>query len=499
MNLRVILFTLFLFLTGQSYSQEQQATIVFTGEMPLINNQSSGDYPELGGLLEKIRNKPTPTFFFFGGGSLGPSPMSAFDRGSHIIDILNTLEPDAMSVTKREFSYFEEELSLRSYEAAFPIIASNIYEPRTGTILDGLNDHLIIEKAGVKLGVISMLDKTVVKEYLLTRVDIAEPKQSIITKARQLKESGADFIVLMYSVNFPFIDELLEQGVLDLSLVTDPHYSLSTSDQIPEHPNSIYMTESGIVAEVELTWDKDKKDKLTINWQKHYLREQQSDPTVQMQVSGYSKRLDRLLDEQVGVLATPMDTRREVVRAEESAFANFVADSLKEFFDTDIAFINGGVIRGEQQYEANTILTRRHIATELPFRSRIVVIEATGKMLKDAMENALSMIEENKGRFLHLSGASVVFDSKAKPGQRLREFKVAGADVKDSKLYKIATSDYLASGGDDFIMLKNAKAIELNTRISPLLSEVVINQIRQKRQISPILEGRLVDVAKEKL
>lgn len=502
MNYRVItnlLFGVILLLSYQLFAQEKQATIVFAGEMPLINNKTTGDYPELASLLQKARQKQADTFFLFGGGSLGPSPMSAFDRGSHIIDILNTLEPDAMSVSKREFSYYEEELSLRSYEAAFPLLASNTFIPKSGKNLDGLTEHLLIEKGGLKLGIISILDQTVVTEYLLTRVDISPPHQAIMDTTRVLRDLGADFVVLLYSVNLPFIDELLQQQVIDLALLTDPHSSLSQGDTIPSHPNSVYLTEAGVAAEITIKWQQQDKTKFDVSWQPHALKQQFAEPKVQMQVLDYIKRLDRLLDEQVGVLTTAMDTRRKVVRGEESAFANFVADSLKNFFDTDLAFINGGVIRGERRYEANTSLTRRDIATELPFRSRIVIIEVTGKVLKQALENGLSMLEQNKGRFLHLSGASVLFDSKAQPGQRLRHIKIDGKPVQDDKVYTVATSDYLSSGGDDFTMLQQGKVIELNTRVAPLLSEVVINQIRQQREIAPVVEGRLVDVAKEEL
>ena len=488
--------TLFAF-SKPSLAQQNQVTLVFAGEMPLINNTQTGDYPELANLLKKVRNKDSNTSFLFSGGSLGPSPMSAFDRGSHIIDILNTLEPDAMAVSKREFSYFEEELSLRSYEAAFPLLTSNVTVPKTGNILDGLTAQMLIEKGGLKIGLISVLDQTVVEEYLLTRVDVSEPESAIINHAQSLRDLGADFIVLMYSENLPFIDQFLQQQTIDLALLTDPHFALSLKDMVPSHPNSVYLTEAGEAAEVTIAWQGQEDKTFDISWQTHRLKEQGAEPKVQMQIAEYRARLDRLLDEQVGVLATPMDTRREVVRAEESAFANFVADSLKDFFDTDIAIINGGVIRGERRYEANTTLTRRDIATELPFRSRIVIVELSGKALKQAIENGLSMIEEYKGRFLHLSGVSIVFDSKAEPGQRIKQVLVNGGALEDGKLYKVATSDYLASGGDEFTMLKQAKVIELNTRVAPLLSEIVINQIRQQRQITPKVEGRLVDMSKE--
>ena len=94
-------------------------SLVFAANMPEITSSNGMTYAKLASLLALARQEDEYTVFVFGGGSLGPSPLSSLDRGSHIIDILNTLEPDMMAISKREFSYYEDELTLRSYEAAF--------------------------------------------------------------------------------------------------------------------------------------------------------------------------------------------------------------------------------------------------------------------------------------------------------------------------------------------------------------------------------------------
>ena len=83
---------------------ERQARLIFTAELPRILETEQGDYAELATIVKTQRQQPIPTFFLFGGDSLGPSTLASFDRGSHIIDILNLLEPDAMGVAKRELS-----------------------------------------------------------------------------------------------------------------------------------------------------------------------------------------------------------------------------------------------------------------------------------------------------------------------------------------------------------------------------------------------------------
>ena len=212
--------------SATAWSNQPVAKLIFASDMPVIGDRNNGNYPQLGTLLADNRNKPLPTFFLFGGGSIGPSPMSMFDRGSHIIDILNSLEPDVMGVNKREFSYFEDELSLRAYEAAFPIIASNLYDPLTEENLDGLSHSAVIEKAGLKIGVISLLDESVITEYLLERVQIKDPQASLLDAAERLRSQQTDLIVLMYSTYFPFVLDYLEKASSTLRCYPTPTWNL---------------------------------------------------------------------------------------------------------------------------------------------------------------------------------------------------------------------------------------------------------------------------------
>ena len=473
------------------FADHKQAVLVFAADMPVIGEKNVGDYPQLGTLLSKLRQDNNHTFFAFGGGSLGPSPMSGFDRGSHIIDILNTLEPDVMNATKREFSYFEDELSLRSYEAAFPIISSNIKDKILNSNLNGIVDGVIVEKGGFKLGFLSVLDEVIIKEYLLQRIEITDPEQAIINTAQRLRNDGAEYIVLMYSSAFPFVKALLDENVINLSLLTDTHLELSNNKQTLNHPHSVYFTEGGQAAIVNLKIDKNAPANLQVEWQTVQLSEFKKAPVVELQIQQYMVRLNRLLNERIGLLKSEIKTTRPIVRGQESAFGNFVADTMKDFFKAEIGIINGGVIRGEKHYQPNTQLSRRDIALELPFRSRVVVMDIAGKHIRAALENGLSGVESLKGRFPQLSGITLTYNPGSSSGNRIISVKVNGESLEDDRVYRLATSDYLAKGGDGYLALTNGRLLKMGPQVSPLLSDIVINAIRNNKEISPIKEGRL--------
>jgi 2',3'-cyclic-nucleotide 2'-phosphodiesterase (5'-nucleotidase family) len=477
----------------------KQATIIFAADLPLIDDEEIGDYAQLATVLEEHRRLPKNTFFLFGGRSIGPSPMAVFDRGSHIIDILNSLEPDAYSIANREFSYFEDELSLRSFEAAFPMVSSNLIDVRTGNNLDGLVKSALIHKGNFKLGVMSILSESVVEEYRLSRISVENSFEAIRRVANDLRERDADVVVLFYPYASELIEQLYHENVIDVSLSADLNISLLGEASAFEHKNDIFLDEAGEVAVVELTFNPDSQEKeaVSVEWNSIFLKGITADDKVAKQVAGYSDRLDRLLSQELGVLTTPLDTRRLSVRTRENAFGNFIVDAVRRYAGANISLVNGGVIRGGKLYSPYTVLTRRDIALELPFRGRLVVIEVSGQQIWQAIENGLSAIEEVKGRFPHVSGMTVTYDSQGDPGHRVSDIQVDGQAIELDKLYSLATTDYQAQGGDGYSSLVAARKYNDKRNVVPLVSDIVINEILVSGSIAPKVEKRLIDISAE--
>ena len=165
---------------------QRTVNIVFASEMPEIHG-NKGRYAKLATMLKQQRQADRNTFFFFGGGSLGPSILASFDKGSHIIDLLNSLEPDAMGVSKREFSFYPENLSLRAYDATFPIVATNVIDAKTGGNLDGIVNSTLTEQNGITIGFMSIIDSGVLEDYTFNQISLIDPQQAIKKAAVELQ------------------------------------------------------------------------------------------------------------------------------------------------------------------------------------------------------------------------------------------------------------------------------------------------------------------------
>jgi 5'-nucleotidase/UDP-sugar diphosphatase len=491
-NLRLLLALYLLFMSmltnaaPVTQTSEKHLTLVFAGNMPDIGNHNYGTYTGLAGLLEKMRAEDTPTIFISAGGSLGPSPLSSLDKGSHIIDILNTLEPDLMTLTKREFSYFEDELTLRSYEAAFPIISSNLFDPLTNSNLEGILTNLVVEKGDIKIGFISILDEEVITEYILKRVSIFEPRQLIQQQVDALKQQGAELVVLVYSKERDYYQTLINENQVD--------FALRIVSEIEEYqPNNVYSISSQEpFMLLRMSWQTNSKAKnLTIETPKIYYSYLPSKPTTSLLVDEYNHRLERLLNQKVGVFGSEVQTSRSLIRTMEMPFGNFVADALKHYAKTDIGLINGGAIRGDKIYTKGAFITRRDIATELPFRSHVTVLSMTGKQIRQALENSVSEVELAEGRFLQVSGISFTYSIKKPVGERVQTININGQALEPKRKYSVSTSDYLASGGDSYDVFLDAQHLKHNNQKPPLITDVTIRMIQQQKTILPKIEFRI--------
>lgn len=458
-------------------------SILFTADMPLMEDKLRGDYSNLAYLVNQQRRKQADTIFLFGGGSVGPSPMSSFDKGSHIIDILNSIEPDLMTVTKREFIYYEDELSMRAYEAGFPIVSTNLIDTTRDKPLFGITPFAIVDSGSSRIAVMSVINKVVVEEYRLKKVEVLEPLSAVKAQLPLVKTNNPDKTIVISSYYDETIEALLELTEIDVVLITDTSLSDNALTKLKKQPKIVIFNEPNTALMLSFENGSRYVDYISLS-------NIPPDMEIRKQIEQYTNRLNRLLSSELGVFETTIKTTKRSVRSEENAFGNLLADAMRLFVGSDIAIINGGVIRGNNVYSPGTTITRGLIATELPFRSRVVLIKVTGQQVVDALNNGVSKLKELKGRFPHVSG--ITFKVGYSGGEyRVHSVQLNNQPIELEKIYSLATSDYIATGGDGYTMFNGSRAISIGVRLTPLLSEVLVNHIQEKKVINIKTDGRI--------
>jgi 2',3'-cyclic-nucleotide 2'-phosphodiesterase (5'-nucleotidase family) len=162
---------------------------------------------------------------------------------------------------------------------------------------------------------------------------------------------------------------------------------------------------------------------------------------------------------------------------------DLIAEAMLLAGSADAAMMNGGGIRGDRLYAKGSQLTRRDIQRELPFDNRLIVVEVPGSAILAALENGVSQVATQAGRFPQVAGISFTFDPGKPVGKRISKVTIGGKPVDPKKLYRLAINDYMARGGDGYEMLGKAKRLDL-PGTSRALTEVVIDYLKGKGEVA---------------
>ncbi|MEX2481442.1 MAG: 5'-nucleotidase, partial [Gammaproteobacteria bacterium] len=215
------------------------------------------------------------------------------------------------------------------------------------------------------------------------------------------------------------------------------------------------------------------------------------DAEVAGRVALYEATVAKDLDERIGTLAAQLDSRTAEVRSGEAAIGNLVADALKTGTKADIALINGGSLRGNRTYAPNSAITRRVVRTELPFGNKAVVLDVTGGEIRDALEQSLATAERPTAAFPQVSGLAIQADVSLPAGKRIVSVMVNGEPLAEQARYKLATSDFLARGGDGLAALEGARVL-LGVKTAVPIADHVIDYVGRFGTVTPAREGRIV-------
>lgn len=143
------------------------------------------------------------------------------------------------------------------------------------------------------------------------------------------------------------------------------------------------------------------------------------------------------------------------VRWQETNMGDFITDAYRTVLDADVAFINGGGIRGN--ITAGPI-TYGDIYTVQPYSNNLSKIEAKGQDILDALEMGAALYPEPNGSFLQVSGISYTINSNVSSSvevdehgnfvqvngpRRVTNVTINGKPLDPNATYTVASINYL--------------------------------------------------------
>ena len=456
-------------------------------------DKGRGGLARYAGVVKSEKAKNPNSFATHGGDTLSPSLLSGFDQGAHMVDLFNAAGLDLFVPGNHEFDFGKENYDKRMKEAQFAILAANMRRA-DGGFVGPTRDSMIVERAGIKFGFVGVIHPNTPELSDSEDIKFGPGIETVVREAKALREKGADFIVALVHLDKTDGSKLIDMRGVDLILQGHNH------DLRILYDGRTALCESGEDAQfitiIDIAMDlKVDGTKRTLAWWPEFRvidsANVKPDPAVAAKVKSYEDVLSAELDVKLATLGAPLDSRTSLIRSQEAAIGNFVADALRDKLSTEITLINAGIIRANKEYSAGAEVTRRDILAELPFSNRGVRIEISGKVIKAALENGFSQIENNVGRFPQVSGMKVEYD-KAKPaGSRVVSVIINGAPLDEARIYSVATNDFMLRGGDGYTMLAGQTKPTVDSG-GPLMASDVMAYARKLGTINAKVEGRII-------
>jgi 2',3'-cyclic-nucleotide 2'-phosphodiesterase (5'-nucleotidase family) len=481
-------------MTAPAGAETVKLTLLGVGDVYNFEEEDGrGGFARLNAVAKAERAANPNTLYLFNGDMLSPSLASGFDKGQNTIDFTNLVPFDLAVPGNHEFDFGPENFMEKMKASKYPWAAINITND-DGSAIEGLGGVMVKEVGGLKVALIPVAQDTSPEVSSTGSLKFLPTVEGGIAAAEKAREDGADLVVGVVQTNMENDRALMASGAFDVILSGDDHSYATAYDgrtaYVETSVDGQFLTPVDLAVEVTVKDDGTREISWVPNFRFIDTATVTPDPESVAMADKLRATMDENLNVEIATLEGPLDSRRNVVRAEEATMGNLIADAMRDATGADIAIMNGGGIRGDTTYDAGRKLTRRDILTELPFGNTTVVTELPGSQVLLALENGVSQAEKGAGRFPQVSGLTYAFDVAAPAGSRVSEVIVGGAALEADKLYKVAVNDYILGGGDGYAALGGGRVVT-DGPTGQLVANDVMAYVEKLGTVNVAVEGRI--------
>lgn len=443
-------------------------------------------------LLGTIQRMKTPeTIVAFGGDFIQGTSFSTSFRGKVTAQLIGPYV-DIMVPGLHDFDYGWKNLVELCKKNNIKLLSSNIVNKQGDSFSGG--EFYIREINGVKIGFFAIT--MVATEVLLPKKNIIGLKfepvdDTAVRMVKKLQDKGCDVVIALSHNGFEedkkIARALFEKG-LDFIIGGRSNTVLKKGFLVLD----TYITQAGqkgeYLGKLSFVYDRDKDICTDVNASLIRMsKDVPEDSGVKAKIVTYKKQLDKKLQRDIGQTKVFLDGVRVNVRTHESNLGNYIADAMVRFTGADMALLNGGSIR--DSIKKGTIKVA-DVLNVLPYNNQVVTVRLAGKHIKRMIQKS-SAKKPPAGSFLQVSKG---LQYKIK-GRVLQEVTFRGQPIDDNRVYKVATTDFLAGGGDNYVEFKNDKTPKTT---GSTMAEMLIWAITRDKVLNPNTEQRIVRVGQNK-
>lgn len=424
----------------------------------------------------------------FSGDAFNPSMLSTFTQGEQMVPVLNSVGTHVAVFGNHDFDFGLEALAKLVEKCNFPWLMSNVIDNETGRPLGNGKISHIINHNNFRVGLMGLVEKEwldtlpTIDPNEVTYIDYVEAGNRL---ADDLLKEGCDFIIALTHMRTPN-DLNLAQHCPKLDLILGGHDHVYEIVKI----NHLNVVKSGTdfrqFSKITMTKPSPDADKslLEVFIDKVDVTSSfEEDKALKEELNKYTEMIASKMEIVLGNFTCDLDARFSQIRTSETNVGNWICDIALAATGADVVMINSGTFRSDQIHDAGPF-TMKDLVSIIPMQDPLIVIEVTGKVLYEALENGVSSYPKLEGRFPQVAGISFTFNPDRKAGTRVESALVRIGDEwlgLDDK-YALCVKAYMHGGCDGYTMFKTCPVLmdedscpELGETAFDILSRLIAN------------------------
>jgi 2',3'-cyclic-nucleotide 2'-phosphodiesterase/3'-nucleotidase len=397
------------------------------------------------------------------------SEMFFKDKIHPMMLAMNEIGYDIWAIGNHEFNYGVENLKNIMKQSTSKVLIGNLYNPDGTSFADS---YTIIEKDGVKIGVIGMCtpnitkwDSVNLKDYIVT--DPVEETKKIVKDLRDKVD------VLIATVHMGEENEYdvpnsgandLANACPELDLIIAAHEHKLVEETYVNNVLIVENKSSGAtMSKVNIVVEKDKSGCKIVDRKAESIKisEYESDKELSKKLSSYNERAKKeaniIIGELVGGNLVPENEIAEIPQAQIEPTSLIDLINEVQMYYTDAQVSSAALFNIDANLEPGKI-KKSDTSLIYKYGNTLYKVQMTGKQLKKYMEWSanyyntynpkdltISFNENVRGfNYDMFSGVDYQIDISEKPGNRIKNLKwtKTGKKVKDDEIFVIAVNNY---------------------------------------------------------
>lgn len=386
---------------------------------------------------------------------------------------------DAMTLGNHEFDEGCRELARFLEAQPLPVLAANLV-PQHGCPLAGsrIRPYLVRMVRGTRVGVIGLAnDEVTGLAAACPQTAFRDARTTLQRYVTELEAQGIRHIIAVTHLGLERDRELARSvNGIDVIVGGHTHTYLGPGSKDGPYPIVEHAPDGSPVlvvtaaratrylGDLSITFDAAGIPVAWTGGPRELVPALPQDEAMTRLVANYAESLERYRTEIVGRHNIQMPDGMEACRKGDCFSGLLTADAFLEYGRTQgarLALVNGGGIRAS--LPAGDI-SRGDLLALHPFDGQVYVREYSGQQIREALEHAVSGPDGEGPQLLQVAGLTYEADTSRPAGQRLRSVHIVDEQgqrhaLNPQRRYGVVLSDFLASGGDGFGMLRHGRLL----------------------------------------